>query len=186
MAIIASFLRPDTLYQMKVDENAAGNLLISFMRIRKKGELYVKEEKEKSDKKLLKLTVATCLLLTISYLALDFCSGLGLSHKVRVSEDWKLIVVNRWNKLPEDYRIELTELSNGEKVDSRIYPALQEMFDDARAEQIYPIVRDGYRTMEEQQKEMDEKIQAYMDEGYSRKRAEKTAEEHISAKILNV
>ena len=31
MAIIASFLRPDTLYQMKVDENAAGNLLISFM-----------------------------------------------------------------------------------------------------------------------------------------------------------
>ena len=55
MAIIASFLRPDTLYQMKVDENAAGNLLISFMRIRKKGELYVEEEKEKSDKKIVKI-----------------------------------------------------------------------------------------------------------------------------------
>lgn len=40
---------------MKVDENAAGNLLISFMRIRKKGELYVKEEKEKSDKKIVKI-----------------------------------------------------------------------------------------------------------------------------------
>ena len=129
---------------------------------------------------MLKLTVATCLLLTISYLALDFCSGLGLSHKVRVSEDWKLIVVNRWNKLPEDYRIELTELSNGEKVDSRIYPALQEMFDAARAEKVYPIVRDGYRSMEEQQKEMDEKIQAYINEGYSRARAVKTAEEWVA------
>ena len=71
-------------------------------------------------------------------------------------------------------------LSNGEKVDSRIYPALQEMFDAARAEQIYPIVRDGYRTMEEQQKEMDEKIQAYIDEGNSRNRAEKTAEEWVA------
>ena len=113
-----------------------------------------RKKKKNRTKKLLKLTVATCLLLTISYLALDFCSGLGLSHKVRVSEDWKLIVVNRWNKLPEDYRIELTELSNGEKVDSRIYPALQEMFDAARAEKVYPIVRDGYRSMEEQQKEI--------------------------------
>lgn len=139
-----------------------------------------RKKKKNRTKKLLKLTVATCLLLTISYLALDFCSGLGLSHKVRVSEDWKLIVVNRWNKLPEDYRIELTELSNGEKVDSRIYPALQEMFDAARAEKVYPIVRDGYRSMEEQQKEMDEKIQAYINEGYSRARAVKTAEEWVA------
>ena len=53
-----------------------------------------RKKKKNRTKKLLKLTVATCLLLTISYLALDFCLGLGLSHKVRVSEDWKLIVVN--------------------------------------------------------------------------------------------
>ena len=131
-------------------------------------------------KKAVKATMFIGILLLMCCSIFDFCSGLGLSHKVRVSEDWKLIVVNRWNKLPEDYQVELTELSNGEKVDSRIYPALQEMFDDARAEQIYPIVRDGYRTMEEQQKEMDEKIQAYMDEGYSRKRAEKTAEEWVA------
>lgn len=131
-------------------------------------------------KKAVKATMFIGILLLMCCLIFDFCSGLGLSHKVRVSEDWKLLVVNRWNKLPEDYQVELTELSNGEKVDSRIYPALQEMFDDARAEQIYPVVRDGYRTMEEQQKEMDEKIQAYLNEGYSRARAEKTAEEWVA------
>ena len=131
-------------------------------------------------KKAVKATVLIGILLLMCYSIFDFCSRLGLSHEVRTSEDWKLIVVNRWNKLPEDYQIELTELSNGEKVDSRIYPALQEMFDAARAEQVYPIVRDGYRTMEEQQKEMDEKIQAYINEGYSRARAEKAAEEWVA------
>ena len=131
-------------------------------------------------KKAVKTTVLIGILFIMCYLIFDFCSGLGLSHEVRTSEDWKLLVVNRWNKLPKDYQIELTELSNGEKVDSRIYPALQEMFDAARAEHIYPVVRDGYRTMEEQQKEMDEKIQAYLNEGYSRARAEKTAEEWVA------
>ncbi len=43
----------------------------------------------------------------------------------------------RWNELPKAYNVELTELSNGQKVDSRIYPYLQEMFDEARAEGIY-------------------------------------------------
>ena len=59
------------------------------------------------------------------------------SHIVPVSEEWNLIVVNHWNEIPEDYSVTLTELSNGQKVDSWIYPYLQEMFDAMRAEGIY-------------------------------------------------
>ena len=88
--------------------------------------------------------------------------------------------MNRWNEIPEEYVVDLIELSNGQKVDSRIYPALQEMFDAARAEGIYPIVGEGYRTTEEQQKILDDKIQAYINEGYSRARAEKTAKEWVA------
>ena len=47
---------------------------------------------------------------------------------------WNLILVNDDYCVPRNYEVELTELSNGEKVDSRIYPQLQQMFDDARAE----------------------------------------------------
>ena len=72
------------------------------------------------------------------------------------------------------------ELSNGQKIDSRIYPALQEMFDAARAEGIYPIVREGYRTAEEQQEILDEKIQIYINQGYSQSRAERTAKEWVA------
>ena len=43
---------------------------------------------------------------------------------------WNLILVNQDYKVPKDWDIELTELSNGQSVDSRIYPDLQQMFDD--------------------------------------------------------
>lgn len=104
----------------------------------------------------------------------------GDSHIIPASEEWNLIVVNRWNKMPEDYSVTLTEFPNGEKVDSRIYPYLQEMFDAMRNEGIYPIVREGYRTAEYQQETFDEKVQAYMNEGYSRERAERTAKEWVA------
>ena len=50
------------------------------------------------------------------------------------SGEWNLILVDRNHYIPDNYQVELTELSNGKKVDSRIYPELQEMFNDARAE----------------------------------------------------
>ena len=79
---------------------------------------------------------------------------------------WCLILVNKWNFIPDDYEVELTELTNGESVDKRIYPALQEMFDAARSDGVYPIIASGYRTAEEQQSLMDEKIADYKAEGY--------------------
>ena len=35
-------------------------------------------------------------------------------------DDWQRILVNRWHPIPENYMPELTELWNGESVDSRI------------------------------------------------------------------
>ena len=101
-------------------------------------------------------------------------------HNIPQSSDWNLIVVNPWNEIPDNYSVTLTELSNGQKIDSRIYPDLQEMFDNMRAEGIYPIVREGYRTAEEQQAILDERIQRYLNEGYSRPMAEMAAKEWVA------
>lgn len=98
----------------------------------------------------------------------------------KVPENRFLILVNSENKIPEDYKIELTELSNGEAVDSEIYPDLQKMFDDMREQGIYPVVGEGYRTVEKQQAIMEDKIRAYENEGYSRKEAEETAREWVA------
>lgn len=96
------------------------------------------------------------------------------------SGDWKLILVNRTNPVPDNYQVQLTELSNGKKVDSRTYPELQQMFDDARAAEMALFVREGYRTNEEQQQILDERIQEYENQGDSKKDAQKAAEEYVA------
>lgn len=93
---------------------------------------------------------------------------------------WNLILVNRDYAIPDDYELELTELSNGKKVDSRIYPELQKMFDDARLNGLHLFVREGYRTWEEQQAIMDERIEEYKEEGYSKQEAKQLAEEYVA------
>ena len=105
----------------------------------------------------------------------------NITHHV-ASEDngWNLILVNRDSYIPDDYQVEFTELSNGKKVDSKIYPELQEMFNDARAQGYGLFVREGYRTQEEQQQLMDEKIEAYENEGKSKSEAKKLAEQWVA------
>lgn len=43
------------------------------------------------------------------------------SHSIPVSEEWNLIIVNRWNEIPEDFSISLTELSKGRQQDLSIF-----------------------------------------------------------------
>ena len=101
-------------------------------------------------------------------------------EKTSEQNDWALILVNQNNPLPEGYCVEIVELSNGQKVDERIYSALQNMFNDMRADGIYPVVASGFRTWEEQEEIMDEKIQQYCAEGYSEKDAEEEAKNWVA------
>ena len=93
---------------------------------------------------------------------------------------WCLTLVNKWNYIPDNYEVELMKLANGESVDKRIYPALQEMLDAARHDNIYSVVASGYRTTEKQQSLMDKKIADYRDEGYSLKKATAKSEEWVA------
>ena len=140
----------------------------------------LRKKKAKWLVKLLKVIVAVYLLLILYQLISNVYSKLSNTHEIQVPEEWNLIVVNRWNELPEDYDVELTELSNDQMVDSRIYPYLQEMFDAARTEDVYPVVREDYRTAEEQQEILDDKIQSYINQGYSQVKAERTAKEWVA------
>ena len=94
--------------------------------------------------------------------------------------EWNLILVNQDHPIPENYDITLTLLSNGRQVDSRIYPELQQMFDDCRAAGYQLFVREGYRTHADQQQLMDEKVQAYRNEGYGQDEAESLAKQWVA------
>lgn len=120
-------------------------------------------------------------LISISGFPLPSLDSIGERHKT-ASEDygWNLILVNQKNYIPDNYEMDLTELSNGEKIDSRIYPDLQAMFDAARVDGVYPYVAAGYRTQEKQQQLLDEKIEAYQNEGHSKSEARKLAEQWVA------
>ena len=125
------------------------------------------------------------LLRAVSYMAIQGEIPMINSFKLfrreaDTSFGWNLILVNDDYCVPRNYEVELTELSNGEKVDSRIYPQLQQMFDDARAEGLELFVREGYRTTQDQKDIMNERIQQYQDEGYSRGEAKKLAKEYVA------
>ena len=109
----------------------------------------------------------------------DQTSG-STADNTTTSSDWRLLLVNSTHPLADDYSVDLTELRNGQSVDTRILSDLQEMFDAARSEDIYPIVSDAYRTREDQQTLMDDVIQNYEDEGYSSDEASSKAEQVIA------
>ncbi|MBQ6386368.1 MAG: D-alanyl-D-alanine carboxypeptidase family protein [Lachnospiraceae bacterium] len=88
------------------------------------------------------------------------------------ADNWMLILVNTDHPIPEGYEVPaLTELVNGNSVDSRIYPSLQKMFDDARAQGLMPHITSSYRTYEDQQKMMDKKVEELIEEGKSEEEA---------------
>ncbi len=93
---------------------------------------------------------------------------------------WNLVLVNDDNLVPDNYEVELWTLKNGEQIDARIYPYLQEMFDAAREEDVHMIVADGYRSMEEQQSTMNEKVHEYKERVYIEFIAEKMAEKWVA------
>lgn len=80
-------------------------------------------------------------------------------------EAWALLLVNPWTPLAEDYQLTLTQLKNGQAVDERCYPDLQEMMDACRAEGLEPLICSSYRTWEKQEKLYQNKIRRLIDAG---------------------
>lgn len=116
-------------------------------------------------------------LILILLVAVFFIAG-EIAEKPKeatLENGWELILVNDDNLIPEYYKPELLTLSNGEQIDERIYPDLQKMFDDMRAEGHRPVVVSGYRSLQEQQNILDDKVQEYINQGYMRMVAEEMA-----------
>ncbi len=95
-------------------------------------------------------------------------------------EGWELTLVNSTHPLPESFDIELTQLKGDVSVDSRIYPDLQAMFDDMRAQGVYPFVREGFRTRAYQQEIMDQRRNEYIAQGYSEETADSMARDYVA------
>ena len=102
------------------------------------------------------------------------------SQEAPGTDDWKLLLVNKQNPIPDDYAIQTIELRNGLQVDARCYPDLQAMMDACREEGLSPVICSAYRTQEYQEKLYQSQVEKQLARGYSQERAEIEAEEQVA------
>lgn len=91
----------------------------------------------------------------------------SISDETFDKDDWNLILVNKQNKIPDDYDFELVSIDGKLSCDKRILDSLHNMFDDAANEDIKLIACSTYRNMNWQTYLFDKKIKGYMSGGES-------------------
>lgn len=98
------------------------------------------------------------------------------------SEDWRMILVNRWNPMPEGYAdaLELTYISSTERIDSRIYADYSAMVAAMTADGLSPYINSGFRTRSIQEYLYANQINKFLSYGYSRADAEILAQQWVA------
>lgn len=94
--------------------------------------------------------------------------------------DWKLVLANPTHRLPEDFAITEAPIQ-GYTMDSRAVGPAKEMIAAARADGIDLLVCSAYRPISSQTRLYNNKVQEYLNQGYSQAEAER-----ITATIVAV
>ena len=88
-----------------------------------------------------------------------------------VNDDELLTLVNYENTIPENWKVDLIYLNNGQAVDHRIYKDLMDMLQVAKKEGLNPLICSSYRTYEKQEDLYQNKVKKYLNQGYSKTEA---------------
>ena len=117
-------------------------------------------------------------------------AGASVSSVVSDPDDsWQLILANPGNPLPDNFTVDLTDITghyadipalDNMKVDTRIVPALEQMFKDAKADGQKLFLRASYRTIALQQTYYDWHINDFKKKGYTDEEAKEATLRYIA------
>lgn len=94
---------------------------------------------------------------------------------------WELTLVNSENKLPENYEITLNSIDEYRKFDSRAINCLNNMINDMKKQKITNIwVQSSYRSVAEQRKIYNDKVEYYKNQGKTNEEAKILTEKVIN------
>lgn len=93
--------------------------------------------------------------------------------------DFNLIIVNKDNKLPANFKENLVDFK-GTKIDKRIVNNLSKMIDDAANNSVTLWISSGYRSVKLQAEIMDDEIARNIRAGHSRKESEELAKQLVA------
>lgn len=98
------------------------------------------------------------------------------------SQDWRMILVNPWNSIPEGYvdSISLTTIVSSEKVDSRIYDDYMALRSAMISAGLSPYINSAFRTNAYQKYLFNNQVNKWLSYGYSRAQAEVYAAQWVA------
>ena len=83
------------------------------------------------------------------------------------SDDWRLVLINKQNSIPEDYTFQLGTIKGSMQCDKRILEDLFAMLEAAEKDGVNLMICSPYRDLEYQQMLFNRKIKRYMNRGMS-------------------
>lgn len=95
--------------------------------------------------------------------------------------DWRLVLANYDNILPEDFTVEVANIDSTRQFDSRAIGYLNQMMNDMRKDGITNVwVQSAYRSVERQKELYDNSIQKYLKQGKTQEEAIALTDEYIN------
>ena len=83
------------------------------------------------------------------------------------SDDWRLVLINKQNSIPDDYTFQLGTIKGKMQCDKRILEDLLAMLEAAEEDGVNLTICSPYRDLEYQQMLFNRKIERYMKRGMS-------------------
>lgn len=93
---------------------------------------------------------------------------------------WNLILVNKWNKMPEDMVVETADIENGYSIDARVKDNLEAMMEACREAGCDPAICSAFRTHDVQQSLYDREAEPFLAQGMSEEEAYEKAGESVA------
>ena len=105
----------------------------------------------------------------------------NIEIKKKEIKDWRLVLVNIDNALPENFTVELEDLDEYRQFDKRAIKQLKNMIEAERKAGASSMwVQSAYRSVEKQTKVFNEQMQEYINQGKTKKEAEE-----LTLKLIN-
>lgn len=107
--------------------------------------------------------------------------NLNLQREQKEIDDWRLVLANYENLLPEDFYVEVSNIDKTRQFDSRAIGDLNNMMNDMKKSGITNIwIQSAYRSVERQKELYDNSVQKYLKQGKTKEEAERLTDEYIN------
>ena len=94
--------------------------------------------------------------------------------------DWRLIIANKQHPMPESYKVNVSYLDGGYRIDSRVKDTYNAMIAAAKNDGVSLKLISGFRTFSGQTSLFNNKVNQYLNQGYSKEKAKELAAQYVA------